>query len=188
MRCFFNLPCQNFNLDVVLYKLTLAWLLKIYRFANAIPLVRSWIKILRKRHSAHARLFSNEEEVTRLLRDKKEPCALGVPFRPGAIKRLCDKFVRMQNVLNDNPNCTHLELMAEIEPMLAVRYRTVLVKEMTVSYLLFAVQVCCMTCPRDFQIVFMCNVECSRRCADAILSYLCCMVSFFVAWGQVSRG
>ena len=46
-------------------------------------------------HEAHARLFCNDDEVTSLLRDKKEPCALGVPFRAGAVKRLCDKFVRM---------------------------------------------------------------------------------------------
>lgn len=102
-------------------------------YIDAVALIRKWIMVLKKRHAAHARLFCNEEEVIRLLRDKKEPCALGVPFRTGAVKRLCDKLVRMQNLLNASPNCTHLELMAEVEPMLAVRYRMVLDKKMSVG-------------------------------------------------------
>ena len=98
-------------------------------FIDAVSVVRNWVSRLKKRHAAHARLFQSEEEVTRLLRDKKEPCALGVPFRPGAVKRLCDKIVRMQSLINREPNCTHFELMKEVEPMLAIRYRIALDKK-----------------------------------------------------------
>jgi Ran GTPase-activating protein (RanGAP) involved in mRNA processing and transport len=98
-------------------------------YKDAVSLIRDWILVLKKRHAAHARLFCNEEEVIRLLRDKKEPCALGVPFRTGAVKRLCDKMVRIQNMLQAHPTCTHLELMTEVEPMLAVRYSIVLAKQ-----------------------------------------------------------
>jgi hypothetical protein len=64
-------------------------------YIDAVGLIRKWIMVLKKRHAAHARLFCDQEEVIRLLQDKKEPCALGVPFRTGAVKRLCDKLVRM---------------------------------------------------------------------------------------------
>jgi hypothetical protein len=36
-------------------------------------------------------------------------------------------------MLNANPNCTHLELMSEVEPMLAVRYRIVINKKLSVG-------------------------------------------------------
>jgi len=93
---------------------------------DALGLIRDWVSRLKKRHQAHARLFMSEEEVTKLLKDKKEPCALGVPFRPGAVKRLCDKVVRLQSYLTAHPECNHLELMTEVEPMLGARYRVAL--------------------------------------------------------------
>lgn len=98
-------------------------------YIDAVDTVRNWLARLKKRHISHAKLFRAEEEVTKLLRDKKEPCALGVPFRTGAVRRLCDKIVRIQNLLHSDPDCTHFQLMKEVEPMLAVRYRVALDKK-----------------------------------------------------------
>jgi hypothetical protein len=39
--------------------------------SDALGLIRDWVSRLKKRHQAHARLFMSEEEVTKLLKDKK---------------------------------------------------------------------------------------------------------------------
>jgi hypothetical protein len=50
------------------------------------------------------------------------PSFIGVPFPPGSVSKLCAKLRRLQLFLGQAGSCTHMDILWQIEPLLAARY------------------------------------------------------------------
>jgi len=87
---------------------------------NAGEILERWLRDLRQRTDQYNLLWPEEEKLS--LVTKKE-CYIGVPFQKGAIEQLYQKLVRLQNLLHEKPQLTHLQLLCQLEPLLGHRYK-----------------------------------------------------------------
>ncbi len=70
-----------------------------------------------------------DEKIHKLCKDQN--CYIGVPFAPGMLNRVYDKFVKLRDQLQENPNITHIDLLIKLYPPLE-KYKTYLNVPLTV--------------------------------------------------------
>ncbi|EGC39430.1 hypothetical protein DICPUDRAFT_96578 [Dictyostelium purpureum] len=83
--------------------------------------LETWLENLLTYHNKMLKLFSSKKEE---LKQKKETI-IGVSFNNGMIIHLYSKLKRLQQLLKDNSEekSTHLDLLSNLEPLIANRYK-----------------------------------------------------------------
>ncbi|MEN8237118.1 MAG: ankyrin repeat domain-containing protein [Pseudomonadota bacterium] len=101
------------------------------KILNTTPqsLLHCWLRELKKINNNYTTIFTQQEQIHYL---QKQECFIGVPFQPGAIAHLYEKFMQLKDILFHNENCTHLELLSKLEPRLAKRYKPALAQDILV--------------------------------------------------------
>jgi hypothetical protein len=92
---------------------------------DPLDLVQKWLSKLEDINSRNRALYEcdgDSASARDLWSHPRAPTVIGVPFPPGAVSKLCHKLRRLQLFLGQRESCTHMEILFEIEPLLAVRY------------------------------------------------------------------
>ncbi len=86
---------------------------------EVLPFLEQWAGDLATVHAQYLALFSEADHAAYL----DDDCVTqGVPFRNDTIINLYNKFELLQNILRDEPKCSHIELLCKLEPDLGKIY------------------------------------------------------------------
>jgi hypothetical protein len=99
---------------------------------NALPdlFLEKWLRGLEQVNKQHYGLFTTSEQNQAF---KQHKSFIGVPFQRGAVKHIYEKFVLLRDLIAENPEITHIELLNKLEPRLAKRYQEALNKDISVE-------------------------------------------------------
>eukprot|EP00047_Mylnosiga_fluctuans_P021280 m.102735 g.102735 ORF g.102735 m.102735 type:complete len:1752 (-) comp8834_c0_seq1:426-5681(-) len=92
--------------------------------------VQRWLDELNYINYRHFELF--QANATTLLDDRGDSSFVGCPLRPGVVSDLVNKLCRLQQVLIADPEASHLALLTALDPLLGMRYDTVLQRQLSV--------------------------------------------------------
>lgn len=84
-----------------------------------------WIKCLEAASHTMYTTFADvaTEATQRAWSSAPQPSVIGVPIPPNTVSALTHKLRRIQRFLSKHSQCTHMDLLREVEPLLFVRYR-----------------------------------------------------------------
>jgi Leucine-rich repeat (LRR) protein len=92
--------------------------------------LEEWLRELKRVNNQHCGLFTPTQQNDFF---KKHKSFMGVPFQGGAIKHIYEKFVLLRDLVTENLDMTHIELLNKLEPRLAKRYQEALNKDISVE-------------------------------------------------------
>jgi hypothetical protein len=99
---------------------------------DPLKVMKEWLDRLHRINSqGHSVYIESRRTARDLWSRQREPSAIGIPFPPGVVEGLCNKLRRLQSFLGRTAKCTHMEILSEIEPLLAFRYVATLRRECT---------------------------------------------------------
>ncbi|MBW8308768.1 MAG: SEL1-like repeat protein [Candidatus Paracaedibacteraceae bacterium] len=83
------------------------------------PVLISWLKELNQIHTSYQSLFSEPQRKSFAERNSY----IEIPFQKNDARLIAQKLIKMQLLLKDNPNLTHLGLLKEVSPLAYHHYR-----------------------------------------------------------------
>jgi hypothetical protein len=92
--------------------------------------LEEWLKGLKRVNNQHCGLFTPTQQNDFFAKHKS---FIGIPFQSGAVKHIYEKFVLLRDLIAENPEITHIELLNKLEPRLAKRYQEALNKDISIE-------------------------------------------------------
>lgn len=92
--------------------------------------LEKWLRGLEQVNNQHCGLFTGSEQAQAF---KQHKSFIGVPFQKGAVKHIYEKFVLLRDLIAENSEITHIELLNKLESRLAKRYQEALNKDISVE-------------------------------------------------------
>ena len=90
---------------------------------DILGIVGQWLDTINRVSKRNTSVYADAKRSTKKLWNASEPSTIVVPLEPGLVQKLCSKLDRLRKCLQRTPDCTHFDVMVNVEPLLAWRYR-----------------------------------------------------------------